>query len=130
VVQPGLGGTGGSIVIGVDLGGTKIAVGLVTPAGRVHDTRTVTTPTAGGCPQPDASGTAIATLVNVLDPDVVVIGGGVAEAGLFLDDAVAGARRRPVAAVAAGWRLATAQRGGLAAVGGAGWLAMEHPAAR
>jgi glucokinase len=74
---------------------------------------------------------AIATLVNVLDPEVIVIGGGVAQAAeLFLDDVVAGARRRLLPALADGWRLAPAELGGLAAVCGAGLLAREHLAAR
>jgi glucokinase len=78
-----------------------------------------------------ALGAAIATLVNVLDPDVVVLGGGLADgADLFLDEVAAAVRRRLVPALATTWQLVPAELGGLAAVCGAGLLALERAPAR
>ncbi len=65
------------VCLGVDLGGTKIAVGLVDPQGRVLDRVTLPTPD-GVDPIVDAMVTAIETLVDRTDRSVTGVGIGVA----------------------------------------------------
>ena len=65
-------------VIGVDIGGTKIAAGIVTPAGEVLSPRTVPTPLADG---PQAVMDAVSLQVDLLqteEPDVRAVGIGTA----------------------------------------------------
>lgn len=75
-----------------------------------------------------ALGAGIASLINVLDPEAVIIGGGVADAG----EVMFGPLRLELERVE--WRpggtavrLLPAQLGGLAGTYGAAWNAWEHP---
>jgi glucokinase len=75
-------------------------------------------------------GTALVSLVNVLSPQVLVIGGGLAEAGVLLLDTAEGVLRERLPETlrtSVGIRLSTL--GHRAAVVGAGLLAWEHLAA-
>ncbi|MDR7419092.1 MAG: ROK family protein [Armatimonadota bacterium] len=72
-------------------------------------------------------GTALVSLVNVLSPQVVVIGGGLAEAGaLLLDPADAVLRERLPAVIRTSVEVRASSLGHRAAVAGAGLLAWER----
>lgn len=74
----------------------------------------------------DRLGQAVGNLVNVLDPDRVIIGGGVAQAGdLILDPCRRQVARLVLAAEAANVPIVPADLGPHAAAVGAAWLAME-----
>jgi glucokinase len=77
-------------------------------------------------------GIGISSMVNVFQPEVVVIGGGLsAAADLFLDTAVAEAGSRALPTLWARARVQVAQAGNAAGVIGAGLLALqEHSRAR
>lgn len=74
----------------------------------------------------DRLGAAIATAVHLLDPDVVVVGGGVAQAGEALLEPVRHAAfRYLLASHRHGLRIVAAQLGERAGVTGAGLLAWQ-----
>ena len=75
-------------------------------------------------------GQAVGNLLNALDPDKVIIGGGVAQAGdLVLGPCREEARRIVLAEAARGTPIVTASLGTHAAAVGASWLAREQGAA-
>lgn len=71
-----------TVVAGVDIGGTKIAVGVVTGSGEVLARHTVPTPAADG---PDAVLTAVTSAVRALEVPVAAVG--VGSAGVIDPDA-------------------------------------------
>ena len=61
--------------IGVDVGGTKIAAGLVSPAGRISERLTVPTPAAEGASSIlRAIGQAVETLRGKVSPGDALLG--------------------------------------------------------
>ncbi len=76
-------------------------------------------------------GRAIGSLTNVLAPDVVVIGGGLAEAmpKLYLSEAEKGARRNVLPSLKDCFRIRIAELGDYStAIGAAAWVREQHPA--
>ncbi|MBA2766457.1 MAG: ROK family protein [Solirubrobacterales bacterium] len=72
-------------------------------------------------------GVGIANLINVLDPDVVAVGGGVSQAGdLLLEPARAAARRLVLTGVGTRTEIRAARHGEDAGVRGAALLAMQE----
>jgi glucokinase len=71
--------------VGVDVGGTKIAAGIVNPEGEILDEVRYPTPQSPALSVLEAAGmwlgVALAGFVNVFNPEVVVVGGGAVEAG-------------------------------------------------
>lgn len=70
-------------------------------------------------------GRAAAVLINTLDPDMIVLGGGVAESGLLMDEMKRVARRRSLPLLFEGVEFAMAHYRNDAAVVGAALLANE-----